>query len=206
MKVRIAALAAPFVLLAMPASAQVAPTPVAVIQPASVDPVLRTGTPIALKTREGLTTKGKKLKPGQRIQMEVAEAVMLNGAMVIPAGTPAVGEVTDVRNKGMWGKSGRINARVLYATVSGRQIRLTGTFDDKGTTGTAAVVGSAVLLPVAGFFMTGTSANIPLGAPVSAFLDEDVPVAFGATAPAPLPVSAPMPAAAAMPISATTSQ
>jgi hypothetical protein len=51
---------------------------------------------------------------------------MLNGKIVIPAGSPAQGEITSVRNKGMWGKSGHITARVLYATVGGRQIRLSG--------------------------------------------------------------------------------
>jgi hypothetical protein len=49
--------------------------------------------------------------------------------------------------------------------------------DDKGKTGTAGVVGAAVLIPVAGFFMTGTSAEVPLGAPVTGFIDEDVSVA-----------------------------
>ena len=55
--------------------------------------------------------------------------------MVIPAGSPATGEVTDVRRKGMWGKSGRITARVLNVRVGDRLIRLTGTFDDKGVLG-----------------------------------------------------------------------
>lgn len=55
-----------------------------------------------------------------------------------------------------------------------RSIRLTGTFDDKGVTGTAGVVGAAVLVPVAGFFLTGTSAKIPMGSGLKAFLDEDV--------------------------------
>ena len=198
MKLMLAAAAAPLVLCAQYASAQ--STPIAVVQPASAGTMLRTGTAVAMKTREALTTKGKKLKAGTRIQLEVAENVMLNGAVVIPVGTPAMGEVTDVRNKGMWGKSGRINARVLYATVNGRQVRMTGAFDDKGTTGTAGVVGSALLIPVAGFFVTGTSANIPLGAPVSAFLDEDVPVAMAATAPAPLyAVPASTPVAASRP-------
>jgi hypothetical protein len=49
------------------------------------------------------------------------------------------------------------------------------------------VVGAVVLLPVAGFLMTGTSARIPSGTPVKAFLDEDVPVAFVAgNEPAPM--------------------
>lgn len=186
------ALVAAAPLAAQTMTAQPAPqTVTAVIAGGANANTLRTGTPIALKTREELTTKGKKLKAGQRIQLEVAETVMLNGVAVIPAGTPAMGEVTDVRNKGMWGKSGRINARVLYATVNGRQIRMTGAFDDKGTTGTAGVVGAAVLIPVEGFFITGTSANIPIGAPINAFLDEDVPVAFAAATPTPMIVPAP---------------
>jgi hypothetical protein len=160
--------------------------------------VLRTGTPVPLKMQELLTTNGKKLKVGQRFQMEVAENIMLNGVTVIPAGSPAVGEVTDVRNKGMWGKSGHINARVLYATVNGRQIRLSGQLDDKGTTGTAGVVGAIAVLPVAGFFVTGTSANIPIGTPVNGFMDEDVPVAFSTTAATPMVVTTPATAPASL--------
>ncbi len=142
---------------------------------------------------EVLSTKGKKLKVGQRFQLETAENVTIDGNVVIPAGSPAVGEITEVRNKGMWGKSGRINARVLYVRANGRQIRMTGSLDDKGTTGTAGVVGAAALLPIAGFFMTGTSAEIPLGAPVNAFVDEDISVAV-------VPASAPMIVAPAAPV------
>ena len=77
----------------------------------------------------------------------------------------------------MWGKSGRIEARVLNVRVGDRTIRLTGTFDDKGVTGTAGVVAAVALVPVAGFFVTGTSASIPAGAGVKAFLDEDLKIA-----------------------------
>jgi hypothetical protein len=168
--------------------------------------VLRTGTPVSLKVSEYLTTKEKAVKVGQRVRMEVAEAVTLNGAVVIPGGSPAMGEVTDVRNKGMWGKSGKINARVLYVRVGDRQIRLSGQFDDKGTTGTAGVVTSIVLIPVAGFFVTGTSAQIAVGTPVKAFLDEDITIAFAQAAPAPLVVHVPaaVPAVLTAPASAGT--
>ncbi|WP_244647589.1 hypothetical protein [Sphingomonas sp. CFBP 13728] len=70
---------------------------------------------------------------------------------------------------------------------------MTGSLDDKGTTDTAGVVGAAGLLPIAGFFMTGTSAEIPLGAPVNAFVDEDISVAV-------VPASAPMIVAPAAPV------
>ena len=158
--------------------------------------VLRVGTPVPLKMSETITTKGKKLKVGYRIHLEVAEDVRVDGVVVIPIGSPAIGEVTDVRNKGMWGKSGKINAQLLYVTVNGRQIRLSGQFDDKGVAGGvgAAAVSAVVFLP-AGFFMTGTSAKIDLGAPVKGFVDEDVPLNLTAAAPAPMTVTAPAPPA-----------
>jgi hypothetical protein len=182
-------------LLATNASAQTAVLqPVPAAAPMALAPanaaVLRAGTPISLKTSEALTTNGKKLRIGQRFQLETAEPVTVGGQIVIPAGSPATGEVTDVRNKGMWGKSGRINARVLFVRANGRQIRLTGALDDKGTTGTGGVVASVLLIPVAGFFVTGTSANIPLGAPVNGFIDEDIPLAFAAPVDATMTVPA----------------
>lgn len=197
-------------LFASAASAQlVAPaTPTASIVSAPAGNVLRSGTQISLKTSEPLTTEGKKLRVGQRIQLETAEALTLNGQIVIPAGSPAIGEVTDVRNKGMWGKSGRINARVLSVRANGTQIRLTGQFDDKGVTGTAGVVAAIAFIPIAGFITTGTSAKIPLGAPVTAFLDEDITVAFAPVAapttavPAVQPVAQP---AASQPAATLTS-
>ena len=163
------------------------------LQPVSGESILRVGTPVPLKTSEELTTKGKQLKVGQRFNLEVAENVVVNGSIVVPAGAPAVGEITDVRNKGMWGKSGHLTARILYLTANGRQIRLSGGFDDKGTAGGigAAAVSAVVFLP-AGFFMTGTSAKIELGAPVKGFVDEDVPFVVNMAAVKPVVVAAPV--------------
>lgn len=149
-------------------------SPAAVIAPASEDNVLRAGTEIPLTTREELTTKKKKLRVGQRFQMEVASNIERKGVIVIPAGTPAIGEVTEVRNKGMWGKSGYINARIVSLRLGDRHIRLSGTFDDKGVTGTGGVVAAVAFVPIAGFFTTGTSAMIPSGSAVKGFLDEDI--------------------------------
>lgn len=135
---------------------------------------LPAGSRIVLRTLEPLTTKGKKLKVGQRVRLEVAESVLLNGATVIPTGTPGVAEITDVRNKGMWGKSGALNGRIVSITLNGRTIRMSGQFNDKGSTGTGGVVASVVLLPLAGFFTTGTSATLEAGTNLIGFLDEDL--------------------------------
>lgn len=181
-------LLAPNTLLAQSAIAPVS-TPIAA--PVTNSAVLRTGE-VPLTLSEELTTKGKQLRVGQRFRSQTSEPVIVQGVTVIPVGSPAVGEITAVRNKGGWGKSGHLGARVLYVTVNGRQIRLSGAFDDKGVAGgVGAVAVSALVFLPAGFFMTGTSARVPMGAPVKAFVDEDVQLALVAAAPLPLTVAAP---------------
>lgn len=146
--------------------------------------MLRAGTPVMLRTLNNLTTKGKHLKVGDRFSLEVADPVLLNGQVVIPVGANAVGEITSVRNKGMWGKSGNIETRLLYISTNERRIRISGSAADKGVkAGGGAIATSAIVFLPAGFFMTGTSAVIPLGTVVNGIIDEDVPVTFAAAAP-----------------------
>jgi len=201
-----ASMAGPVCAQEVTAIAQVQPAPAAIAAPSTQQAILRVGTEVPLRLLEELTTKGKKLRVGQRFRMETSEPVMVQGVNVIPVGSPAVGEITDVRNKGMWGKSGHLGARVLYVTVNGRQIRLSGAFDDKGVAGGvgAAVVSAVVFLP-AGFFMTGTSAKVPVNTIIKGFVDEDVQLALQARPIAPLAVtvSAPVDATPA-PVAAGT--
>lgn len=170
----------------------------AVLTPVPQPSVLRAGTPVALRLAEAITTKEKTAKINDRVRLEVAEPVTVNGAVVIPAGSPAVGELTDVRNKGMWGKSGRIVGRVLSVNANGRTIRMSGTFDSKGGSGAgAAIATSAIVFAPAGFFMTGKSAQMPAGTVIRGFIDEDIPFQMSAAAPA---ASAPMMVAPAQPM------
>ena len=191
--------------------AAIPPSPAPVIAPiqpvGNGSAVLRTGTPVILKLSEELTTKDKKLKINQRFQMEVAENVLVDGIVVIPAGSPAVGEITDVRNKGMWGKSGKFSAQILYVTVNGRQIRMSGVFDNKGTAGgIGAVAVSAVIFAPAGFFISGTNAKLPIGTPLKGFIGEDVPLSFAAQQPAPMivPAAQPLGVAVSPPVASIT--
>jgi hypothetical protein len=150
---------------------------VAVVQEQSAGNVLRAGAPVPVVLSEFLTTKGKHLKVGQEVQLEVAQDVLLNGRVVIPARSPVEGVLTEIRNKGMWGKSGAIHLHINSVNINGTNIRLKGDMDTRGETGTAGVVGAIVVLPIAGFFVTGTSAEMPLNMPGRAFLDQDIALA-----------------------------
>jgi len=172
--------------IAAPAAGQVAPSTTV-----HQSGVLLTGTAVPLRMKDELTTKDKRAKVGDRFALEVTEPVSLNGSVVIPVGAIATGEITTVRNKGMFGKSGLIEGRILHVRVGDRQIRLTGRIDDKGSkNGVGAGLATYATL-VGGFLITGTSAMIPAGTLVNAYLEEDVPVAFASDArPAPLIVPA----------------
>lgn len=177
-------ISASLLLFTVPVSAQtlVNPTPaqsqnVAIIPQQVAGNVLRAGTPVPVVLSEALTTKGKHLKVGQPVELEVAEDVLLNGRVAIPARSPVSGVITEVRNKGMWGKSGAIHLHIASVNINGVNIRLKGDMDSRGETGTAGVVGALVVLPVAGFFVTGTSAEMPLNMPGRAFLDQDISLA-----------------------------
>lgn len=173
---------------ANPVAAYSVATPILPLAPNNA--MLRAGTEVGVRILEELTTKGKKLRIGNRFRIETSDPIVVQGVTVIPAGAPGVGEITEVRNKGMWGKSGKLAARLLYVTVNGRQIRISGGFDDKGVAGGigATAVSAIVFLP-AGFFMTGTSAVIPSGTVIKGFIDEDVPLALPAQAVVPLAVA-----------------
>ena len=171
-------------LLAVPVGAQTIVSPtvvqgtnVAVVPQQAAGNVLRAGTPVPVVLSEALTTKGKRLKVGQPVQLEVAQDILLNGRVVIPARSSVEGVLTEVRNKGMWGKSGAIRLHINSVNINGVNVRLKGDMDSRGETGTAGVVGALVVLPVAGFFVTGTSAEMPLDMPGRAFLDQDIELA-----------------------------
>lgn len=147
-------------------------------QPVDSGNVVKQGTPIRLATDTEMSSQENRV--GDRIDLRVLDAVSLNGRTVIPIGTRGVGEVTHVRKKGMWGKAGRLEFRPLFLLLGDRQVPISArsTTKEKGEKGTAGVVASIVVLPLAGFFVTGTSARIPRGSTVEAELSEDLPVVF----------------------------
>jgi len=131
------------------------------------------GTPLMLKTRTQVSTKDN--KPGDRVYLEVAESVSFRGQIIIPIGAPVVGEVASFQRNGHVGKKGKIELRLLYAETPSGPVRLLGSAYDEGTSGTAASVATMVLLsPLGGFFIHGTSAEIPPGTPVQAHLAENL--------------------------------
>lgn len=144
-------------------------------RPPAVSNVLQSGVAITLVTREELSTMKRKLRVGQTVEFEVATDVARNGVTVIPAGTIATAELTSVGGGGMFGGFPTIAGKVLHLQLGERQIRLSGTFDDKTVTAPPGKGGARNMAPMMGLFAIQAGAAIPAGSTFKAVLDEDLP-------------------------------
>jgi hypothetical protein len=153
---------------APPAAAQTAAA-------AEASAVLREGTRVQMRTLAPLSSR--RTRQGQRFDLEVAEEVRVDGRLVIPKGARGVGEISRVLPKGMMGRSGKIEVRVLFVEVGGHRIRLDGSARDRGKSGAGPVAIAYPLVGVGAAFFTGTSALIPAGSPVEGVVAHDVKLA-----------------------------
>ena len=193
---------------AAPAPAAIAPaaspvvTPVQAIAPAASLPsqmTLPANTEVLLSMNEELSTKGGKIEVGTKFRLSVVQDVKLNGYIIIPRGTPAIGEVTWKTGKGMFGKSGKMEIDLRHLDLNGQVIPLTGHYRQEGSGNTVATVATVLLVaPIAGMLVTGRSAILPQGRELKAYLAESLPVALPARANLAPPVVAVQPAVVSM--------
>jgi hypothetical protein len=127
-----------------------------------------------MTTAEALSSKTA--HQGQRFAVEVSEDVLVDGRVVIPRGARGAGEVSRVIEKGVFGKSGKLAVRIMFVEVGGTRIRLQGEVRDKGVPGTAPVLLAAPLIGLSASLFSGTSAKIPAGTAVDAFVADDLPL------------------------------
>lgn len=148
-----------------PAPAAVTGTPV----PMSYFPM---GTPLTLRSRTQVSTKVN--KPGDRLYLDVAESLSYRGQVVVPAGSVAVAEVAAVQRNGHFGKKGKLEIRLLYIDTPIGPVRLSGQANDEGTSGTITSVATILFASPLGFLVHGTSAQLPPGTLVRAYLADDM--------------------------------
>ena len=137
--------------------------------PASLSEVtLPSNTEVILRMTDDLSTKGGQIQVGHVFRLTVAFDVRSQGNVVIPAGTPATGEVTMRTGKAVFGKSGKMEVELRNIDLNGRRIPVTGKYLQAGEGNTLAAVG-AVFLAAGLMFVTGKSAVIPRGRELVAY-------------------------------------
>ncbi len=137
---------------------------------------LPSNTEVGIRLNEDVSTKTH--QQGDRITFSTTHDILLQDYVVIPAGTRVVGEVTWMTGKGMFGKSGKFEIEVRYIDLNGRRIPMQGKFRQEGDGNTVATIGAVVVVPVAGFFVTGKSGAMPRGRELTVYTAEAVAVAL----------------------------
>ncbi len=126
----------------------------------------------------------KKARKGDLVRLALRDDLLFDGDIIVPAGAPAVGEITVAAKKGWMGEGGRLAARMLYFDFDSGPVRISGplggTGDDQTELATLTALATAGLIP----FVTGKSAVIAEGTELAVVLDRDarIPISAASTA------------------------
>lgn len=123
--------------------------------------VLPKGTMVRLMVLKEVNSRDN--RPGDRFVLRVDEDVRVGGVKVIPIGAKAWGELVQSEKTGEAGKSGRINARLLYVEADGRHIDVEGERQSSGSGGTGQVVASVIAFGPFGLLAKGNNATLKAG-------------------------------------------
>ncbi|MGZ3276830.1 MAG: hypothetical protein ACXU82_06055 [Caulobacteraceae bacterium] len=134
------------------------------------------GTVVMMELAEPVSTKTH--KSGDTFAIRLAEPVVVQGQIVLPAGAKGVGEVTDAAKPGMGGKGAKLVLSVRSLTgpkgnilpLKGLQLSVNGKGHEKAAT--ALGLGGIGFAPLglAGIIMRGGDAELPAGTQATAKL------------------------------------
>ena len=129
-------------------------------------------TRIYVSTEEDLIAKGDRVTQGQMVRAKVWRDVVINGHVLIPAGTPVVAKVDHVKGRQIAGVKGemKIGAYELES-IDGQTIQLSGGYHKEGKSRMALSITLGVLfiLPI---FIPGKAAELPAGTVFDAYVDK----------------------------------
>jgi hypothetical protein len=149
-------------------------TAVTVTAPAAAPPtniILKRDTPVQMMATKEISTADA--SAGTRFRLRINEAITVGGRTIVPVGAWATGEVTSAKASGGLGKSGKMEAKLLFIEMGDLQIPLQGEMAIKGQG--AGSAGMAIIFSgMAGLFHRGNNAKIKAGELVHGFVSEDV--------------------------------
>ncbi len=114
--------------------------------------------------------------PGEQFQLKVAEDLMINGMVAIPAGTPATGEIIHAQKSSVFGKAGELLLVIRYIDFHGVKIKMRLFQPYQGKDATRAAMGSSFFIGAFAAFIRGGEIELPEKTFVQALVAVDTAV------------------------------
>jgi hypothetical protein len=154
------------------ALAAIAPSsPTSASAPAPVH--LPADTRVELEVADGVSSRTA--TRGANFGLRVREDVVVDGRVVVPAGTTGIGQVVHAQRKGIGGKPGELIVAARRLDLPGGPLRLRSSFGAAGKPRIGAAVATTVAFGVLGVLVKGSDTELPAGAALSARTAEDYP-------------------------------
>lgn len=150
--------------------------------PATAPPAccrIPTGTVVAVELNQEVTTKVQ--KTGDEIELRLAAPLVVDGQLILRAGTPGVGSVIEAAKPGLGGKPAKLVLSATYLRDGRIQVPLQGlqlAAAGKDNTNTAQAIGLTGLafgpLGFVGFAVKGGDVDFPAGTGATAKVASDI--------------------------------
>lgn len=147
-----------------PVAASAAEAPAATLR-------LPANTVVELETLDAVSSKTS--KPKDFFRLRVAEDVRVDGRVLIPAGTEALGQVVHAAKSGGGGKAGELILAARAIKLPRGDVKLRSGFGAAGQQRTGAALATSIAVGVFGLFVHGKELLLPAGTPLSARVAED---------------------------------
>lgn len=144
--------------------------------------VLYDGTPVRLQLSREMSSGTA--TTGETIDFEVMEDVVVEGFVIIPKGSVALGSVIRAKRKGRMGRGGKLDISIDSVRLpNGEKVPLRSVREAQGNNKTGTMTGAMVVtgvlfFPAAPLFllMKGKDIKIPKGAEATAYTNGDFPL------------------------------
>lgn len=134
--------------------------------------ILAAGTEVHLRLLEAVASHTH--KRGDRFKLEVAQPIAVDESVIVPAGSPAVGEVVHAAKPGMSGKAGELILTTRLLSVGEHEVKLRSFTAGNGENRLALATGLAVTLGIPALFVVGKNLVLPAGTDVYAKVTTDM--------------------------------
>jgi hypothetical protein len=121
--------------------------------------ILTEGTEVRLQMAQDVSSRGA--KPGEPVELTLAEDLKVGDVIVAKAGERALGEIVQAKRPDFWGEAGEVSIRVRFLRVGNKKVEIRGAI---GSAGTRYV------------FIRGSQGIIKTGTPLKAFVAADTEV------------------------------